>query len=67
MKSDYELRKPPLGIIPRKLWVENRIEELGKAIERYMDFEEVLTTDNEKAVLEWNLERMKLILSIKDK
>ena len=29
--------KPPLGIVPRKLWDEKRLTDLGDAIGRYME------------------------------
>jgi len=33
--SEPEYIKPPLGIIPRKFWLEQRLTNLDEAIERY--------------------------------
>lgn len=32
-----ETSKPPLGIVPRKIWEDKRLEEIKSAILRYID------------------------------
>jgi hypothetical protein len=35
MKLVNEKKKPPIGIVPRKLWLRNRTQEIVGAIRRY--------------------------------
>lgn len=46
--------RPPLGIMPKKLWLENRLLELKAAIKGYMDVNLCVPT-------EWNEEYNSLI------
>lgn len=36
-KAGTVTHKPPIGVIPRKLWIENRERELMRAIREYME------------------------------
>ena len=47
-------KKPPLGIEPHKVWIENRITDIWKAIERYI-------STNTKIPIEWIEEYNKLV------
>jgi len=49
---------PPLGIVPKKLWDEERYHELCEAIKRYWDAELPIPK-------EWMLERNDLIGSLR--
>lgn len=58
--------KPPIGIIPKKLWQEQRLSELAAAIIRYLDAgkfppEEWLDEFDE---LESQLDESKMIVNI---
>jgi hypothetical protein len=33
----YSKPKPPIGLMPKQLWVENRLREIAAAIQRYLD------------------------------
>jgi hypothetical protein len=37
---DKILEKPPLGVMPKKIWIETRIDELRLAISRYLEVSE---------------------------
>jgi hypothetical protein len=50
------IEKPPIGIMPKKIWIETRIEELHKAIERYFHSKFA----NEPIVGEWKKELKQL-------
>lgn len=49
LKTDAVKQKPPLGVMPRKIWLENRLEELRAAISRY-------EAENRKVAVEWRIE-----------
>lgn len=52
-----DLLKPPLGIEPLNLFLENRIKELNDTIRRYSN--EITKLENEKVILETALIRYK--------
>lgn len=35
--KDTQLLKPPIGLLPKKIWLENRVKEINEAIKRYID------------------------------
>ena len=51
------IEKPPLGIIPEKLWKEQRLEDINNAIKRYIDA-------NVTIQRQWIEERNKLLLEL---
>lgn len=56
----------PIGIMPRKIWLEHRARDLSGAIQRYLDFicsgcDSGRTKDRLESVQKWNKE-LKAIL-----
>jgi hypothetical protein len=49
--------KPPLGIMPRYLWIEKRIQDLAEAIGRYIESPFPIPT-------EWVDERNQLLMEL---
>jgi len=61
---DYELtknvmKKPPLGIMPRFIWIDARKSEIQSALDRYIE-------SNMPIPLEWIEEYNELIRMLKD-
>lgn len=52
--------KPPLGVVPKFIWEEMRLNELGRAIREYMDF-------NLEVRLEWIEEYNELVIKVRDR
>ncbi len=49
--------RPPLGIKPQYMWLDERIKELARAIGRYAETD---TTDAEQLIEEWAKEIVRL-------
>jgi len=47
------VKKPPLGVIPGHIWLENRRDDLRRAIKEYVDFDEL---ENYDLVKNWLVE-----------
>ncbi len=41
---NVQIKKPPIGLIPRKLWLETRIVDIRQATERFNDAKEDIPT-----------------------
>jgi len=52
------LVKPPLGIIPKKIWKEQRLGDLRDAVERYLEA-------NQRVPIEWIKEYNELLEDIR--
>lgn len=50
------MREPPLGIMPRHIWVEKRLNDIESAIKRYIEAEMPIPFD-------WVKEYIELVLS----
>lgn len=50
--------KPPLGVIPKKIWKKQRLEELRGAVERYLEA-------NQRIPIEWIEEYNQLLDDIR--
>lgn len=46
-----KIHKPPIGIMPRKLWLEQRLDDMESAIIRYIDHGMII---NPKWIFEYN-------------
>lgn len=53
-----KMKKPPLGIMPKSIWITARFDEIKSAIQRYMD-------DNYTIPTEWIEEYNELVKLIK--
>ncbi len=53
------IRKPPIGVITRELWLEERLKELKRCITEYID-------GNFRINTEWIVEYNKLIKELDD-
>lgn len=52
MEREFDLKKPPVGLMPKKLWMEERIYELACALVRYSE-RSWLYNDNYKTMMTW--------------
>jgi hypothetical protein len=59
LDPSFDSIKPPIGIMPKKIWMEHRISELLEAIKRYTD-----AGINENVVLFWIDELRELCASV---
>jgi len=48
--------EPPLGIMPRHIWIKERLDELESAIQRYIEADKSVP-------IEWIMEYNELVLS----
>lgn len=56
MDGNHIVKKPPLGVMPRKIWLERRIDELQRALVArfdYMKKESDFRPDSVDTVSEW--------------
>jgi len=54
-ETKINAQKPPLGVIPRKLWIEERIGQLSRAIREYIEYGAC-----DQPIIEWNNELVEL-------
>ena len=56
-QQDRTIEKPPIGLMPRKVWLEQRMNEIGEAVQRYEDANKDAP---QEWIREWNLIRREL-------
>lgn len=48
---NFEEQKPPIGIMPERIWKQKRVEELAQAIARYVSAREY--KDSQRTIIAW--------------